>query len=211
MDRRDKRLGMDREITRRDFLGGVSVAIGTSLLSACARNGEPVGRTPSTYYPPGQSGIRGSHPGSFEAAHATVEGAEWLAESIGEHYDLVVVGAGISGLAAAYIHHRDINPNARILILDNHDDFGGHAKRNEFELDGRLFLSYGGTTFMESPDSYPTVAKEVVQELGIDTDRHSEVWHDDFFEPYGPGRVTWFDKETFGADFLAKGQYGFAG
>lgn len=210
MDPRDKRLGMDREITRRDFLGGVSVAIGASMLPACARNGEPVGRTPSTYYPPGQSGIRGSHPGSFEVAHATVEGAEWSAESIGEHYDLVVVGAGISGLAAAYIHHRDINPGARILVLDNHDDFGGHAKRNEFELDGRLFLSYGGTTFMESPDSYPAVAKEVVRELGIDTDRHSEVWHDDFFEPYGPGRVTWFNKETFGADFLAKGQYGFA-
>ena len=206
MDSRDKRLGMDRAISRRDFIGGVSVAIGASLLPACARQNETGVETPSVYYPPGKTGLRGSHPGSFEIAHATVEGAEWTAERIDEHYDLVIVGAGISGLAAAYIHHRDVNPNARILILDNHDDFGGHAKRNEFELDGRLFLSYGGTTFMESVDTYPAVAKQVVKELGIDTGRHTEVWHDDFFEPYGSGRVTWFDKETFGADFLAKGK-----
>ena len=180
------------------------------MLPACARYAEPGAEGPVAYYPPGQTGVRGSHPGSFEVAHATVEGAQWSGQALGEHYDLVVVGAGISGLAAAYIHHRDINPDARILILDNHDDFGGHAKRNEFELDGRLFLSYGGTTFMESPDTYPEVAKEVVRELGIDTDRHSEVWDDEFFKPYGSGRVTWFDKETFGADYLAKGQYGFA-
>ena len=209
MDSRDKRLGMYQAISRRDFVGGVSFAIGASLLPACARNSEPAAEQATVNYPPGRSGLRGSHPGSFETAHATVEGAEWSAERLDEHYDLVIVGAGISGLAAAYIHHRDINPNARILILDNHDDFGGHAKRNEFELDGRLFLSYGGTTFMESPDSYPATAKQVVKELGIDTDRHSEVWDDEFFEPYGSGRVTWFDKETFGADFLAKGKYGF--
>ena len=210
MNKRDRRLGMDQAITRRDFIGGVSVAIGASLLPACGRNGEPVPEIAPAYYPPGQAGMRGSHPGSFEVAHATVDGATWAAEKIDEHYDLVIVGAGISGLASAYIHHRDVNPNARILILDNHDDFGGHAKRNEFELDGRLFLSYGGTTFMEAPDSYPAVAKQVVEELGIDTNRHSEVWHDDFFEPYGDGRVTFFDRETFGADYIAKGKYGFA-
>ncbi|MEE3235827.1 MAG: NAD(P)-binding protein, partial [Pseudomonadota bacterium] len=208
MDSFDKRLGMGREITRRDFVGGVSMVIGTSILPACTRTREPEG--PIMHYPPGETGLRGSHPGSFEVAHATVDGAQWAAEKLDEHYDLVVVGAGISGLAAAYIHHRDVNPNAHILILDNHDDFGGHAKRNEFELDGRLFLSYGGTTFMESTDTYPEVAKQVVKELGIDTGRHSEVWHDDFFDPYGPGNVTWFDKETFGADYLARGQYGFA-
>ena len=209
MNPRDRRLGMDRAITRRDFLNGISVAIGASLLPACARNGEPLGAVPSAYYPPAETGMRGSHPGSFEVAHATVEGAQWAAEKIDEHYDLVVVGAGISGLSAAYIYHRDVDPSARILILDNHDDFGGHAKRNEFTLDGRLFLSYGGTTFMESPNSYPAVAKQVVAELGIDVSRHSEVFHEDFFEPYGDGRVTFFDKETFGADYLAKGKYGF--
>ena len=53
-------------------------------------------------------------------------------EALEEHYDLVVVGAGMSGLAAAYYYRQQVGPNARILILDNHDDFGGHAKRNEF-------------------------------------------------------------------------------
>ncbi len=209
MDTRDRRLGMGRAISRRDFLGGVSVAIGASLFPACTRTGEPVVEVPSAYYPPAETGMRGSHPGSFEVAHATVQGGQWAAEKIDEHFDLVIVGAGISGLSAAYIHHRDVNPNARILILDNHDDFGGHAKRNEFTLDGRLFLSYGGTTFMEAPNSYPAVAKQVVEELGIDVSRHSEVYHEDFFAPYGDGRVTFFDKETFGADYLARGKYGF--
>ena len=88
MDSRDKHLGMDREITRRDFIGGVSIAIGASLLPACARNGEPVvTESPSVYYPPGEVGLRGSHPGSFEVAHATVEGAQWTAEKLDEHYD----------------------------------------------------------------------------------------------------------------------------
>ena len=159
MDSRDTRLGMDRAISRRDFLNGVSIAIGTSLLPACAKTGEPIVEGPSAYYPPAETGMRGSHPGSFEVAHATVQGRHWAAEKTDEHYDLVVVGAGISGLSAAYIYRRDVNPNARILILDNHDDFGGHAKRNEFTLDGRVFIGYGGTMLMEAPKTYPATAK----------------------------------------------------
>jgi spermidine dehydrogenase len=48
-----------------------------------------------------------------------------------EVYDLIVVGGGISGLAAAYFYRKTAGPRVRILVLDNHDDFGGHAKRNE--------------------------------------------------------------------------------
>jgi spermidine dehydrogenase len=129
MNNRDKRLGMDRDITRRDFLSGVSVAIGASLLPACTKSGAPGTDVPHAYYPPAETGMRGSHPGSFEVAHAAVSGERWKAGRTGEHYDLVVVGAGISGLSAAYIYHRDVDPNARILILDNHDDFGGVAGR----------------------------------------------------------------------------------
>jgi len=142
---------MDVEISRRDFLNGVGVAIGASLLPACARINSPITGSAAPYYPPSRTGMRGSHPGSFEAAHATVAGRHWEARKTDEHYDLVVVGAGISGLSAAYIYHRDIDPNARILILDNHDDFGGHAKRNEFTLDGRTLLVFGGTQMMEAP------------------------------------------------------------
>jgi spermidine dehydrogenase len=151
--------------------------------------------------------MRGSHPGSFEVAHATVQGQRWAAGKIDEHYDVVIVGAGISGLSAAYIYRRDVNPNARILILDNHDDFGGHAKRNEFTLDGRTFIGYGGTMFIEAPKTYPAVSTQLIRELGIDTVRHNEFYHEDLFASHGAGRVSFFDKETFGADYLATGQY----
>ena len=209
MDKRDRRLGMDRAISRRDFLNGVSLAIGASLIPVHSIAGEPVVEGLSSYYPPAKTGMRGAHPGSFEVAHATVQGQKWAAEETGEHYDLVVVGAGISGLSAAYIYRRDVNPEARILILDNHDDFGGHAKRNEFTLDGRNFIGYGGTMLIEAPNTYPATAKQVFRELGIDTNRRSEFYHEDYFAPYGAGRVSFFDKETFGRDFLATGKHGF--
>ncbi len=107
MDSRDRRLGMGRAITRRDFLSGVSVAIGASLLPACSRTGEPIVEGSLAYYPPAETGMRGSHPGSFEVAHATVQGKRWVAEKTDEQYDLVVGGAGISGLSAAHRQHRD--------------------------------------------------------------------------------------------------------
>jgi len=203
MGSRDKRLGMGRAISRRDFLNGVGVAIGASLLPGCGKNGDPVANAPNAYYPPAETGMRGSHPGSFEVAHATVQGQRWTAEKTGEHYDLVVVGAGISGLSAAYIYRRDVDPNARILILDNHDDFGGHAKRNEFSLDGRTFIGYGGTMLMDVPGMYPDVAHDVIRELGIEYERYGEFEQHELIESLGMGRVNFFDKETFGADFLS--------
>ncbi len=209
MDSRDRRLGMDRAISRRDFLSGVSVAIGASLLPACSRIGEPPVEGPSAYYPPAETGMRGSHPGSFEVAHAAVQGKRWAAEKTDEQYDLVVGGAGISGLSAAYIYRRDVDPNARILVLDNHDDFGGHAKRNEFTIDGRLLLGFGGTMLMEQSKSYPAVAQQVIHELGIDVDRIGEFYDEDLFASLGVGAGSFFDRETFGADYLAIGSFGF--
>ena len=209
MDKRDRCLGMDRAISRRDFLNGVSVAVGASLLTACARNGDSIADAPTTYDPAAATGMRGSHPGSFEAAHATAQGQRWVAEKTDEHYDLVVVGAGISGLSAAYIYRRDVDPHARILILDNHDDFGGHAKRNEFAIDGRTLIGFGGTMFMTAPSTYPAVAKQVIRELGIDADRYDDFHHKDLFASLKIGRGIFFDKETFGADYLAIESNGF--
>ncbi len=208
MNSRDRRLGMDRAISRRDFLNGISVAIGASLLPACSRTGEPIVEIPSAYYPPAETGMRGAHPGSFEVAHAAVQGKRWAAEKTDEQYDLVVGGAGISGLSAAYIYRRDVDPNARILVLDNHDDFGGHAKRNEFTLDGRTFIGYGGTMLMEQTKSYPAVAQQVIHELGIDVDRIGEFYDEGLFARLGVGAGSFYDRETFGADYLAIGSYG---
>jgi len=94
MDLRDRRLGMDRTISRRDFMNGVGVAVGATLLPACGKSGDLISEVPAAYYPPAATGMRGSHPGSFEVAHATVRGQHWVGEKIDEHYDLVIVGAG---------------------------------------------------------------------------------------------------------------------
>jgi len=208
MDLRDRRLGMDRTISRRDFMNGVGVAVSAILLPACGKSGDPISEVPATYYPPAATGMRGSHPGSFEVAHATVRGQHWVGEKIDEHYDLVIVGAGISGLASAHIYRRDVDANARILILDNHDDFGGHAKRNEFTIDGRTLVAYGGTVNISAPNTYPAVAKQVVREIGIPIDRLDEFRRPNIYAELEMGRGTFFDKETFGADHLAKGRNG---
>jgi spermidine dehydrogenase len=145
----DRQLGMDRPIARRDFLNGVAIAAGSiasgmvpGVVTEGLANEAAAQRNP---YPPRLTGLRGSHPGSFEAAHKLRDGGLPVkAPGQTETYDLVIVGGGISGLSAAYFY-RERNPSARILILDNHDDFGGHAKRNEFELGGRIQLINGGT------------------------------------------------------------------
>src|SRR5437899_862210 len=147
--KRDCELGMDREITRRDFLNGVAMGTGGALLGgalgaeqllAAAAFDEFAPEKAPDYYPPSRTGIRGNHDGSFTFAHRMRDGeaASSLGDAVhtGESYDLVIVGGGISGLAAAYRFRQKAGRNAKILILDNHDDFGGHAKRNEFQAGG---------------------------------------------------------------------------
>src|ERR1700743_2666285 len=123
------------------------------------------------YYPPARLGMRGSHPGSFEAAHELRDGDFWngatTLHDASENFDLVVVGGGISGLSAAYFY-RQARPRAKILILDNHDDFGGHAKRNEFQIQGHTLLMNGGTLEIDSPYPYGAVADGLLKTLGVD-------------------------------------------
>ena len=139
MKRRDRELGMDRAITRRDFLNGVSVAVGGSLLAGPFARYAPYSNAAGAY-PPALTGMRGSHDGSWELAHSLRDGRTWEGVETGESYDLVVVGGGISGLSAAYFYRKAMGNDARILVIDNHDDFGGHAKRNEFVHEGRTFI-----------------------------------------------------------------------
>ena len=209
---------MDRDITRRDFLGGVNVAVTGSLLSAplasalAALEGSP-GQTSEQmqpgYYPPTRDGLRGSHPGSFEVAHQMRDGVRFDdprdSTDTGEEYDLVVVGGGISGLAAAYFFQKEAGPDARILIVENHDDFGGHAKRNEFHSGGRMLVDLGGTEYIEAPWSYPPAAKSLLEDLGIDVSLAKKVFDHDLYPSLNLRSGIFFDKETFGADRLVAG------
>ncbi len=128
-------------ITRRDFLNGVALTVASGLTPLAQLRA--AGR-----YPPALTGLRGHHAGAFEAAHEFArEGKSFSIADlpVEEDYDLVVVGGGISGLAAAHFYRRSAGRDVRILVLDNHDDFGGHAKRNEFRVGGRLIIGYGGS------------------------------------------------------------------
>jgi spermidine dehydrogenase len=213
-EKRERELGMDRPIRRRDFLNGMGVAIGGSLVapgSFWARvlddQGAPYApeKQPG-YYPPAKTGMRGSHDGSWEVAHAMRDGKHWTNPAPdADSYDLIVVGGGISGLSAAYFYRQNAGPNAKILVLENHDDFGGHAKRNEFHSGDRLIIGYGGTQTITGPNLYSAQAKQLFKDLGIEVKRFETYYDTDFYKSRGMTEAVFFDRETFGTDRLVAG------
>jgi spermidine dehydrogenase len=217
----DRELGMTRNITRRDFLNGAAVTASAALMpwrllagnDLAGKHNDP--QSLPNYYPPALTGLRGSHPGSFETAHSLRDGTFWDSAgtpiNTGETYDLVIVGGGISGLSAAHFYRKAAGANARILILENHDDFGGHAKRNEFRVGKRTLLGYGGTYSIESPEPYSAVAKSVIEELGIDVASFPKYLNRDLYGANGRVPKIFFDKQTFGRDKLIDDPYPFPG
>lgn len=190
-------------ISRRDFINGIAlgVAAGGSLSPLeilAAENG--------TAYPPALTGMRGSHPGSFEIAHAVAwDGQTFSRPSMqtDDDYDLVVVGGGISGLSAAHFYRQEADPDARILVLDNHDDFGGHAKRNEFTVDGQRLIGYGGSQSIDEPGSYSNEAKKLLADVGIEVQRFYDYFDRDWSSDRGLRGGVYFDRDTYGRDVLA--------
>ena len=203
MQNEHRELGLSRAIPRRDFLQGVSIALSWGLV---ARGSILDAQTP---YPPSLTALRGNYPEAI-AEFGRIEGGRYGSAAVdgadtGEEYDLVVVGAGISGLAAAYFWRNALGPKQRILVLDNHDDFGGHAKRNEFHYNGRTFVGYGGTQSIATPFPYSYTAKRLVEDLGIEVSRNDEFSARGVLQKRGLGPAMFFDREHFGEDRLVPG------
>ena len=204
MKKSDRSLGMHRDISRRDFIQKTGLAALGTAVAANVRAGSGTGPA-EAIYPPTQTGLRGSHPGSYEAAHALRDGARFAAtQDLEEQYDLIAVGAGISGLAAAHYYRQRFGDEARILILDNHDDFGGHARRNEFHQGGPMRLALGGTQNLEHWQFSATV-RALMRDLGIEPKVLRKRLEFNYGNSARNGPAIWFDEETYGVNRLVTG------
>ncbi|MCJ7558607.1 MAG: NAD(P)/FAD-dependent oxidoreductase [Gammaproteobacteria bacterium] len=200
-------MNVTSKITRREFLNGSRVALAGGLLCPWVELfGAPVAAPGLANYPPELTGMRGTHDGAWENVHALVAAGSWQGPvpASDEHYDLVVVGGGISGLSAAWFYRQE-HPGARVLVLDNHDDIGGHAKRNEFTQAGRLLIGYGGTQSIDTPSSFSPQAQGLLRDIGIQTEKFYQYFDREFYTGKGLGNGVFFDRETFGVDRLVTG------
>lgn len=209
---------MKNPISRRRFLAGSMALAGSSLLgcsnttTAAVQQGEAYRVTTASevakkvpYYPPALLGLRGNHEGSETHAHGVAMGGQryTLSDKAAEEYDLVVVGAGISGLAAAYRYLQQ-RPQARVLILENHDDFGGHARRNEFTVNGKTLITYGGSESLEVPSEYSDVAKGFLRDLGVDYNKFHTYFQKKLYkEQWGLKSGVFFNQAVFGKSVIA--------
>ncbi len=213
-----RRLGMDRAITRRDFINGVAAVVGAgsaalntakSFAAQAPASGSDLNAVDAASYPPLRQGLRGNIPSAVDI-FKPIEAGKYVKfpvadQEIEEEYDLVIVGAGISGLSAAHFYRLGLGPKHSILILESHDDFGGHAKRNEFHYQGKTFIGFGGTMGIATPYPYSHGAKAFVRELGIDVPRAREFQNRTIEQKYQLGGGIFFDKEHFGEDRFVPG------
>ncbi len=198
------------EISRRDFINGTLMAAGSSMLPLEASGQAAMAALSPSYYPPALTGLRGSHPGSNTHAHARAwDGrSDWgPTTKLSQTYDLVVVGGGLSGLSAAYFFQQKHGPDKKILVLDNHDDFGGHAKRNEHTIDGITRVSYGGSQTIVEPRHADKIVLDLLEDIGVDLKRFETAYDMGFFQRNDLGAVTYFNEEVFGEDKVVQHPY----
>jgi spermidine dehydrogenase len=197
-------------ITRRDFLGATLLGAGASLLE---------GITPAQILAAavdddwnGYGGIgdyRRSNGNTLEVlqtGHKMRDGAysSLLANPVdtGETHDCVVVGGGISGLAAALFFQRLAGSGKSCLILENHPIFGGEAKQNEFEVDGKRLIAHQGSAIYLVPYPHSFIAR-FYDSIGLHTPKLSyQKWA-------GAGPEMRIGRTPYDSAGLSNGQYAF--
>lgn len=200
---RDRQLGMDRAISRRDFLNGVALSIGGVAISQLGFGAGAAQAALTESYPPALGNLRGHSDGAMNVGHALRDGTFWSsagsAEATGESYDLVVVGGGISGLAAAQFYQK--HKPGKVLIVENNDDFGGHARRNEYvTAAGRTVIGYGGSQSLQTPSYFSEAVHGLLKDVGIELEKFDTYYDKDWDDARGLGSAVFFAKEVFGAD-----------
>jgi len=162
-------------ITRRDFIQGMAVAAGALFVPGMYRYGSLAAPPGHREFGGGRSGFPGpnGNPDDVVAAcHTVRSGGRGIpeemafAESDPVDYDLIVIGGGLSGLAAAWDYTRCAGGTPRVLILDNHEQVGGVARRNSLKVDGIRIIAPQGS-YYAGPPEYPFIAR-MYDELGID-------------------------------------------
>ena len=203
-------LGMDRPISRRDFFDGFAVTAGTAALgSALGGSGVSLQAPLHVRYPPAETGMRGDSAEALSVPHALRDGRFWphagVPDPTGETYDLVVVGGGISGVTAAF-HWLRRDPGARVLILDNHDEIGGHARRNEFRPEGRRepLVGCGGSRSIAAPAVWTPEGKDLLDRLSVRVDKLDAYADRRLYHGLGMHGGVMCDRETFGVDRLVR-------
>lgn len=200
---RDRQLGMDRAISRRDFLNGVALTVGGVAAAQLGFGAGAAQAALTASYPPELKNLRGHSDGAMNVGHALRDGTFWSSagapEATGESYDLVVVGGGISGLTAAQLFQK--HKPGKVLILENNDDFGGHARRNEYvTAAGRTVIGYGGSQSMQTPSYFSDAVHAVLKDVGIELEKFETYYDKDWEDARGLGSGVFFAKEVFGVD-----------
>ena len=204
----DHALGLNARITRRDFLGSTLLASGAALLE---------GLTPSQLLAQkddwtGYGGVgeysrsNGNTLEVLQAGHkmrdAAYDPLSPEAIDTGETYDCVIVGGGISGLAAASFFLRHAGPGKSCLILENHPIFGGEAKQNEFQVDGKRLIAHQGSAIYLVPYPHSFIAR-FYESIGLNAPKlNYQTWA-------GPQPEMALGRTPYDSAGLGHGQYGF--
>ena len=204
----DSALGMNAPITRRDFLGSTLLASGAVLLQSATPAEILAAKDEFTGYG-GVGEYSKANGNTLQVLHAghSIRDAAYdpLPKNVidtGEAYDCVIVGGGISGLAAALFFQRQWGPGSKCLVLENHSIFGGEAKQNEFLVDGMRLIAQQGSAIYQLQYPHSFLAR-FYDSIGLKTPKLTyQKWA-------GPQPEMPLSRTPYESAGLEHGQYGF--